>query len=217
MLSLHDDAPKPGTSMPLLYPVPETDPLGRFYARRMAALAIAIFVFASAQVIFAHLNGLPQLRRDGLDWGYDVFFYAMAAVLYGRGDRAERAGAFVLGLVMLVAGVDTLNDLALKIRDPRPIEPIALGFSAATAAASGFLFVWLLLPFRESTNPLIEATWVSARNSMISSVAYAGVTFFARLATSRVVEYGLDVFAAALSFQAAYVILRDAVRERRKT
>jgi hypothetical protein len=203
--------------MPLLSSISEKDPLGRLYARRMAALAIGIFLFAAAQVTFAHLNGLPQLRRDGLDWGYDVFFYAMAAVLYGRGDGAERAGALVLGMVMLVAGVDTLIDLALKIRDPRPIEPVALGFSAVTAAASGFIFVGLLLPFRASVNPLIEATWVSARNSMISSVAYAGVTFFARLATSRAVEYGLDIFAAALSFQAAYVILRDAVRHRGNT
>jgi Co/Zn/Cd efflux system component len=198
--------------MPLLPQISADDPLGRKYAVRMWALALGILVFASAQVIYAQLNGLPQLRRDGLDWGYDVVFYAMAALLYGRGDRAERTGALVLGVVMLVAGLDTLNDLAMKIREPRPIEPMVLGFSAVTAAASGFIFVGLLLPFRESDNPLIEATWVSARNSMISSAGYAGVTFCARLATSRAVEYGLDVFAAVLSFQAAYVIIRDALR-----
>jgi len=192
------------------------DPLGALYVRRMWALAIGVLVFATAQVVYAQVNGLPQLRRDGLDWGYDVFFYAMAAVLYGRGDRAERAGAIMMGAVMLVAGLDTLVDLAWKIREPRAIEPLALGFSAATAAVSGFVYVGLLLPFRESENPLIEATWVSARNGMISSAVYAGVTLFARLAASRIVEYGLDVFAAALSFQAAYVILRDALRQRGK-
>jgi hypothetical protein len=203
--------------MQLLAQISKDDPLGRLFARRLWALAAGILVFAAAQVLYAQLNALPQLRRDGLDWGYDVVFYAMAALLYGRGDRAERAGAIVLGLVMLVAGLDTLNDLALKIREPRPIEPLALGFSAATAAASGFIFVGLLLPFRGSENPLIEATWISARNGMISSAAYAGVTLVARLATSRAVEYGLDVFAAALSFQAAYVILRDALRHQEKT
>jgi Co/Zn/Cd efflux system component len=197
--------------MPLLPHVSADDPLGRQYARRMWALALGILAFASAQVIYAQVNGLLQLRRDGLDWGYDVVFYAMAALLYGRGDRAERTGALVLGLVMVVAGLDTLNDLAMKIREPRAIEPMVLGFSAVTAAASGFIFVGILLPFRESDNPLIEATWLSARNSMISSAAYAGVTLFARLATSRAVEYGLDVFAALLSFQAAYVIIRDAL------
>jgi len=198
--------------MQLLPHISADDPLGRLYARRMWTLALGVLVLASAQVIYAQLNNLPQLRRDGLDWGYDVVFYAMAALLYGRSARAERIGALVLGIVMVVAGLDTLNDLAMKIREPRPIEPMVLGFSAATAAASGFIYVGLLLPFRESDNPLIEATWLSARNSMISSAGYAGVTFFARLATSRAVEYGLDVFAAALSFQAAYVIIRDALR-----
>jgi Co/Zn/Cd efflux system component len=205
--------------MGILAHISEHDPLGRTYVRRMWGLSLGILAFAAAQVVYAQLNALPQLRRDGLDWGYDVFFYAMAAVLYGRGDRAERSGAVVLGIVMIVAGLDTLNDLAMKIREPRPIEPLALGFSAFTAAASGFVMVGLLLPFRESRNPLIEATWVSARNSMISNAAYASVTLVARLATSRMVEYGLDVFAAVLSFQAAYVILRDALRptEPRKT
>ena len=203
--------------MDLLAHIAADDPLGRRFARRMWVLAIGIFVFAGAQVLYAQMNGLPQLRRDGLDWGYDVVFYAMAAVLYGRGDRAERAGALVLGAVMALAGFDTLLDLVLKIREPRAIEPLALGFSAATAALSGFIFLGLLLPFRESRNPLVKATWLSARNSLLSSVAYASVTLVARLATSRTVEYGLDIFAAALSFQAAYIIFRDALRQRGPT
>lgn len=188
------------------------DPLGRLFVLRMWAIALGVLVFAAGQVIYAQAHELYQLRRDGLDWGYDVVFYLMGAVLYGRGERAERAGALALGAVLLIAGLDTLNDLRLKILDPRPIEPMVLGFSAITAAASGFIVVGLLSPFRGVDNPLIEANWLSARNSMISSAAYAGMTFFARLATSRVVEYGLDVFGALLSFQAAYVIFRDTLR-----
>jgi hypothetical protein len=188
------------------------DPLGRRFSARMWGIGLGILVFATGQVAFAWVNDLPQLRRDGLDWGYDVVFYLMAAALYGRGDRAERIGALFQGAVMAVAGFDTLNDLYLKIQTPRAIEPMALGFSAATAAASGFIVVGLLLPFRSASNPLIEATWLSARNSMISSAAYAGVTLFARLASSRLMEYGLDLFGAALCFQAAYVIFRDALR-----
>lgn len=202
--------------MRLLAHISHDDPLGRRFALRLWALALAVLLFAAAQVAYAHVNGLPQLRRDGLDWGYDVVFYAMAAALYGRGDRAERTGALVLGAVMVVAGLDTLNDLAMKIREPRPIEPLALGFSAATGAIFGFVVVGLLLPFRDSDNPLIEATWLSARNSMISSAAYAGVTLMARLAASRAVEYGLDVFAAGLSFQAAWIIFRDTLQRRGK-
>jgi Co/Zn/Cd efflux system component len=139
----------------------------------------------------------------------DVMAVGATAALRDQGYRVPQD--------MAVAGFDTLLDLALKIREPRPIEPMALGFSAATAALSGFVFVGLLLPFRESRNPLVAATWLSARNSLISSVAYASVTLVARLATSRTVEYGLDILAAGLSFQAAWIIFRDALRQRRTT
>ncbi len=190
------------------------DPLGRLFITRMWAISAGIFAFAGASVAFALVYELPQLLRDGLDWGYDIVFYVMAAVLYGRGARAERAGALALGFVMGVAGVHTIYDILDKIAVPRPIEPIVLGFSALSAAASGFIVVWLLLPFRAAQNPLIEATWLSARNTMISTAAYASVTLVARLATSRMVEYGLDIFAAVLCFQAAYVIIRDATTPR---
>jgi Co/Zn/Cd efflux system component len=191
------------------------DTLGRLFVSRMWGIATAITLFAAATVAYALAYDLIQLRRDGTDWIYDIVFYVMAAVLYGRGVRAEQAGALALGTIMVVAGLHTLYDLWDKVQSPRPIEPILLGFSAVSAAASGFIVVWLLLPFRQSTNPLIEATWLSARNMMISTAAYASVTFFARLATSRTVEYGLDIFAAMLCFQAAFVIFRDALRDPR--
>lgn len=191
------------------------DPLGRSFVRRMWGIAAGVTALASGTVIYAALHNLPQLFRDGLDWGYDIVFYVMGAVLYGRGKRVEQAGAFFLAGVMAVAGLHTVYDLWDKVLNPRPIEPVALGFSAVTAAGFGFVVVWLLLPFRQSRNPLIEATWLSARNTMISTAAYSGVNFVARLATSRAVEYGLDVFAAGLSFQAAYVIARDAWRDER--
>ncbi|MDB5597084.1 MAG: hypothetical protein JWM36_4045 [Hyphomicrobiales bacterium] len=189
------------------------DPEGRAYLRTIWGIALGILVFAGGVVVFAHLNGLRQLLKDGLDWGYDVVLYGLAAVVYGRSARAERICAIAIGAVMAVAGVHTLYDLWDKIGNPRPIEPATLEFSAITAAASGFLVVGLLLRFRHSENPLIQATWLSSRNSMLSTAVYSFVSLFARLATSRLVEYGLDVFAAVLCFQAAWVILRDVMRD----
>ena len=195
--------------------IPEEDSLGRRFVALMWGIAAGVFVFASAIVAYALVHDLVQLRRDGTDWIYDIAFYVMAAVLYGRGARIEQIGALALACVMAIAGFHTLYDLWDKVLNPRPIQPLVLGFSALTSAGFGFLVVWLLLPFRASTNPLIEATWLSARNAMIVSAAYASVTFFARLASSRMVEYGLDLFAAALCFQTAFIITRDALRDPR--
>lgn len=191
------------------------DAEGRAYLRTIWGIALGILLFAGSVVVFASWIGSRQLLKDGLDWGYDVVLYGLAAAVYGRGERAERICALAIGTVMAVAGLHTLYDLWDKIVDPRPIEPMTLSFSAITAAASGFLVVAVLLRFRHSDNPLIQATWLSSRNSMLSTAVYSFVSLFARLATSRYIEWGLDVFAACLCFQATYVILRDVRRDAR--
>ncbi len=65
--------------------IPEEDSQGRRFVARMWGIAAGVFVFASAIVAYAFVHDLVQLRRDGTDWIYDIAFYVMAAVLYGRG------------------------------------------------------------------------------------------------------------------------------------
>ncbi|MBX9740423.1 MAG: hypothetical protein K2X62_10135 [Beijerinckiaceae bacterium] len=192
------------------------DPEGQSYARRIWGIAIGTAVFAACVVAVAMYIGSRQLLKDGFDWSYDVVLFAMSAIVYGRSAQAERVCALLIAVVLAVAGLHTLYDLWDKIVDPRPIEPVTLGFSALSAALFGVVVVALLLRFRRSDNPLIHATWISSRNAMISTALYSSVSLFARLATSRHMEYGLDVFAAGLCFQGAYVITRDVMRDARK-
>jgi hypothetical protein len=60
-----------------------------------------------------------------------------------------------------------------------------------------------------SRNPLIETTWLSARNDAIFATMYAVFQFAARMAPMRGPELALDAFTILLTLQAIYVIIRD--------
>ena len=48
-------------------------------------------VFAIAVVAWALATGNAQLFKDGVDWVYDVALYGIAALVFGRDERAETA------------------------------------------------------------------------------------------------------------------------------
>ena len=55
--------------------------------------------------------GSRQLLKDGLDWGYDIVLTGIAAFVFGRGVWIERVSAFVIAMILAVAGLHTLYDL----------------------------------------------------------------------------------------------------------
>jgi hypothetical protein len=71
------------------------------------------------------------------------------------------------------------------------------------------MVVAALRPFRTSRNPLVETTWLSARNDAIFATLYALFQFAARMAPMRGPELALDAFTIVLTLQAIYVIARD--------
>jgi Co/Zn/Cd efflux system component len=187
----------------------------RAYKRTIWIITLGILLFAAAQAVWALSLGSRQLLKDALDWGYDVVIYALAAVVFGRGARAEQIAALVIAAILAAAGLHTLYDLWDKIVQPRPIEPLTIGFSAASATIIGYIILALLLRFRSDENPLVRATWVSTRNAVIMTTIFAAATWFTRMAASRGPEYALDVLGAALLFQAAASITRATLRDRR--
>ena len=187
----------------------------RAYKLTIWAIAGGILVFAAGQAVWAMSLGSRQLLKDALDWGYDVVIYALAAVVFGRGVRAEQAAALIIAAVLAAAGFHTLYDLWDKIVQPRPIEPFTIGFSAVSATLIGYIILLALLRFRRDENPLVRATWVSTRNAVIMTTIFAAATYFTRMAPARGPEYALDVLGAALLFQGAGAIALATMRDRR--
>jgi Co/Zn/Cd efflux system component len=147
-------------------------PEDRRYIVTIRIIAIGIFLFAAGEVAYALTIGSSFLVKDGMDWIYDVLLYGMAAIIFGRGARAERVAALVGAAIMFVSIGETAYDVVSKIVAPRQIEPLQLGFSALSTVAIVLLVVVALLPFRMSRNPLIETTWLSARNDAIFASIY---------------------------------------------
>ncbi|HYF52941.1 MAG TPA: hypothetical protein VEA41_01640 [Salinarimonas sp.] len=187
----------------------------RAYRRAIWAIALGILLFAVAQGLWALSLGSRQLFKDAVDWIYDVALYILAAVVFGRGVRAEQASALAIAGILAAAGVHTLYDLWDKIANPRPIEPFTIGFSAVSSSVIGYIVLAALLRFRHDENPLIKATWVSARNAAIATTVFSIATYLTRTAASRYPEYGLDLFGAALLFQGAGAIVLATWRDRR--
>lgn len=184
--------------------------VGRAYRLTIWGIALGILVFAAATVAWALQLGNNQLFKDGVDWVYDVALYGIAALVFGRDERAERLAAFGIGGVMAVAGFHTFYDLWDKIMRPRPIEIWALEFSAASAIVIAILIVGLLWRFRRESNPVIKATWLSSRNDVISTTGFALVGLVARVLPVRWPEYVFDVVVACICFQATWAIWKAA-------
>jgi Co/Zn/Cd efflux system component len=174
------------------------------------SIAGGIFVFATAQVFYAYSIGNRQLLKDGIDWIYDVLLYGLAAAVFGRGEKVEKASALLIAGIMAFAGLSTIYDLYDKIVEPRPIDPLVLGFSAVSAIIIAVLVVGALYRFRHSHNALIQATWLSSRNDVLKTVMYSALGFLARVWTERWPEYLLDLFAVYLCFQATWLICAEA-------
>lgn len=189
-------------------------PGGRAYKRAVWTIAAGILVFGAAQSVWALSIGSRQLLKDGLDWAYDVALYGIAAFVFGRGVAVERLSALVIAAILALAGCHTLYDLWDKVANPRPIEALTIGFSAASAIAIAYLVIAALWRFRADPNPLVQATWLSSRNDAIATTIFALLVMATRLAPMRWPEYALDVVFAGISFQATVAIVRAERRAR---
>jgi divalent metal cation (Fe/Co/Zn/Cd) transporter len=192
-------------------------PEERTYLITIRAIAIGILLFAAGEVAYAIAIGSPFLVKDGLDWIYDVLLYGMAAIVFGHGARVERIAALIGAGIMFVSIGETGYDMMSKIVAPRQVEPLQLGFSALSTVVIVLLVVAALLRFRASRNPLIETTWLSARNDAIFASIYAAVQFAVRMAPVRAPELALDALSVLLTLQAIYVIIREVRADARNT
>jgi Co/Zn/Cd efflux system component len=208
-----DGALRAHASMTAARPLVEAN--GRAYKRAIWAIAGGILIFAVLQCLWALSLGSRQLLKHGLDWAYDVVLYGIAAFVFDRGIRAERLSALAIAVILGIGGLHTLYDLWDKIVDPRPIEPLTIGFSTGSAIVIAFLVLGALWRFRQNPNPLIQATWYTSRNDAISTTLFSLLFLVTRLAPMRGPEYALDVVGVVISFQASWAIVRADLRDRR--
>lgn len=189
----------------------ESDVTKRYHST-IARIAAAVFLIAFGELSYGIVVESRFLIRDGFDWIYDVLIYVIAALSFGRGARAEKVAGVALGLVLVTAGVVTGLQMWWAFVEPPQIEPFNVTISALLIIAVAWMIAFLLWPFRAATHPVIEATWLSARNDVIVSTLYAVVMLAARLMPSLWPQMLVDGVSACLCLQAGAKVIRDALR-----
>ena len=93
---------------------------------------------------------------------------------------------------------------------------LAFGRGLRAERYAGFALAWVLVAmlwrFRDSRHPVIEATWLSARNDAVTSTLYALAMMAARLEPVSWPQMAVDSISAILCLQAGGQILRDLLR-----
>src|SRR3954452_11524988 len=102
---------------------------------------------------------------------------------------------------MFVSIAEPASDIMEKIVAPRQIEPLQLGFSALSTVVIVLLVLAAVVRVRNRRNPLIETTWLSARNDAIFASIYAAVQFAVGMAPVRAPELALDALSVLLTLQ----------------
>jgi Co/Zn/Cd efflux system component len=193
----------------------EPDSIARAYHRTIVVIAAAVLAILVVETGAGMVMGSRFLVRDGLEWIYDVLIYVSAAICFGRGATSERRGSFACAAVLVVAGIETLGQVAWTFLDPPAPDAVGIEVSGALIILEALAVAALLVRFRNAENPVILASWLSARNDMLSSTLYALVSVAARFAPSVWPQMAVDLFSAALCFQAAWAIVRAAMQDRR--
>ena len=172
----------------------------------ITAMVMAIFLSETAYGLWLDSR---FLIRDGLEWSYDLIIFVLAAVSHGRGVRAERLAAYGVAFVLIVAGSVTSWQIWRTYVDPPQVEVFSITLSGVLIILEAVLVAAALFRFRRSKSPIIEATWLSARNDAVTSSLSALVTMAARFYPERWPQMGVDLFGVILCWEAAWRILRD--------
>ncbi|WP_336491084.1 cation transporter [Methylobacterium nigriterrae] len=200
-MPLHLDAQMPKTTR------------GYGYKKTVWGIAAGILLLALVEAAWAHAIGSKDLLKDASGFGYDIALNAVAAFVFGRGARAERLSAFVIGGLLAATGIDALADLWSDIQHPDASSVGEIVTSNLVGVAVACFAAAALVRFRNDANPLIQATWLNARNDASAAVLTAVLGLLAHMAPVRWPEYALDLIGVIFSFQAAATVLRAAWRK----
>jgi Co/Zn/Cd efflux system component len=136
--------------------------------------------------------------------------YAISALSYGRTQEAESRAGALIATVLATGGCQGLYEIVTELMVQEPDDPAGLGASSALSVLGALFVAGLLFRFRRSHDPVVEGSWLSARNDIITSGLNASVTFSTTLITAKWPRTAIDVLGVALAFQAASVVARDA-------
>jgi len=183
---------------------------GDGYVRTIWTVAVLTVAIGCAEAVYGYVSGSKFLLKDGLEWGYGTVIYAISALSYGRTQKAESRAGTLIAVVLAIGGCQGAYEVITEFMVEEPQDAAALAGSSILSVLGALFVVGLLFRFRRSHDPVVEGSWLSARNDIITSGLDALVTFSATLITIRWARTAIDVVGVGLAFQASFVVARDA-------
>jgi Co/Zn/Cd efflux system component len=183
---------------------------GDGYVRTIWTVAALTGVIGCAEAFHGYVSGSKFLLKDGLEWGYGTVIYAISALSYGRTKETEARAGALIAVVLAVGGCQSAYEVVTEFGMEVSDDAAGLAASSVLSVVGAFVVAGLLFRFRRSHDPVVEGSWLSARNDIITSGLDALVTFAATLITIRWARTAIDVLGVVLAFQAAFMVARDA-------
>jgi Co/Zn/Cd efflux system component len=180
------------------------------YIRTIWAVAFLTAVLGCAEVAYGYFTGSSFLLKDGFEWSYGTVIYVISALSYGRTQKtASRAGALI-ALVLFVGGCQDALEMMASFTTHELEDTAGLRTSSVLSFLGAVLVGALLFRFRRSDDPVVEGSWLSARNDLITSGLDLTVTLSTSLVAAKWPRTAIDALGVVLAFQAAFVVARDA-------
>jgi Co/Zn/Cd efflux system component len=183
---------------------------GDGYVRAIWTVTLLTVAIGCAEAVYGYVSGSKFLLKDGLEWGYGTVIYVISALSYGRTQEAESRAGALIAIVLAIGGCQGAYEVITEFVIQEPEDAAGLAASSVVSVLGALSVAGLLFRFRYSHDPVVEGSWLSARNDIITSGLDALVTFSTTLITAKWPRTAIDVLGVVLSFQAAFVVARDA-------
>jgi Co/Zn/Cd efflux system component len=190
------------------------DTFGQRYTRSLWLIMLVALLLCIGEMTYGYLVSSREVLKSGAEWFYDVSFYGLAAISFGRSRLIEQRAAFALAAILATGGVQSVYEVWHGIVYPVNEKMDELTISAIIDVMGDFAEATLLFQFRGSHDPVVEATWLSARNSILTSALGGAVTLISKNFSAHWPQIVVDALGAFLAFQVAFVVVKEARDER---
>lgn len=155
------------------------------------------------------------LLGDSLDMLGDVLVYGFSLYVLTRSERARAKAAALKGLIMLCFGGLVLIEVGAKLVHPVMPAAATMGLVAALALV-GNAICFALLARHRGSDLNMRSTWLCSRNDLIANSSVIVAAVFVAWTGTQWPDVAVGLGIAALFFQTAIGVLRDALAQLRR-
>jgi Co/Zn/Cd efflux system component len=187
----------------------------RSYVKTVWFTAVLTAIIGVCEGVYGYTHGSSFLTQDAVGWAYGALIYTISAISFEGSPQSEFSAAAAIAVILALSGFHGTYDVVTGLLEAVPDDPSEVAASSELSLVVALLVAILLWRFRRSHDPVVEGSWLSARNDVLSGGLDTSVILVSNVFLAKWPQIISDGIGVALSFQAAYVVARDALQLRR--